>query len=389
MWLGKDIRKGIGVGAMVGASLWVAACGGPIRSGGGTGGAGAGAGGTGMAGQGAAGTGAAGTGAGGTAGGAGSSETAGSSGTGGGIFTPDASANDAAGDGATCTDPTDSDADGTPDCQDGCPFDKNKIAPGICGCGTPDNDSLGDGKIDCIAGRFYEAEQGVLSQVGAASDGGVGGFVVGADPAASNGHFIAAPDGITSTDQPGDARAAYDLTIKKDDAYVIWGRLYTPDRLHDCVWARVDGGNWTKWWDTTGEEWFWYTLHVEADWTMPIVFQLTAGHHGLELANCSDKTKVDRLYVVAGGDVPAGNQSMCNPPHAVEMGGQCVQSCGQLGGTSCDPTACSGHTLLPAYDCAVCCNPASTPPPDGGDDGGDASQPADADMDGAVDAGAD
>lgn len=35
----------------------------------------------------------------------------------------------------------DSDGDGTPDCQDGCPVDVAKTAPGVCGCGVPETDS--------------------------------------------------------------------------------------------------------------------------------------------------------------------------------------------------------------------------------------------------------
>jgi hypothetical protein len=45
---------------------------------------------------------------------------------------------------------TDSDGDGTPDCNDLCPFDPAKVAPGQCGCGTPDTDSDGDGTPDCF-----------------------------------------------------------------------------------------------------------------------------------------------------------------------------------------------------------------------------------------------
>ena len=43
----------------------------------------------------------------------------------------------------------DSDQDGTPDCNDECPNDPTKTSPGICGCGTPDTDSDGDGTPDC------------------------------------------------------------------------------------------------------------------------------------------------------------------------------------------------------------------------------------------------
>jgi hypothetical protein len=45
---------------------------------------------------------------------------------------------------------TDSDSDGTPDCNDGCPNDPNKIAVGLCGCGVQDTDSDSDGVPDCI-----------------------------------------------------------------------------------------------------------------------------------------------------------------------------------------------------------------------------------------------
>lgn len=43
----------------------------------------------------------------------------------------------------------DSDGDGTPDSEDMCPNDPNKIDPGACGCGIPDNDSDNDGFPDC------------------------------------------------------------------------------------------------------------------------------------------------------------------------------------------------------------------------------------------------
>ncbi|HEV8113164.1 MAG TPA: choice-of-anchor tandem repeat NxxGxxAF-containing protein [Planctomycetota bacterium] len=48
--------------------------------------------------------------------------------------------------------PTDSDSDGTTDCNDGCPNDPSKIAPGQCGCGVADTDTDGDGTADCVDG---------------------------------------------------------------------------------------------------------------------------------------------------------------------------------------------------------------------------------------------
>ncbi len=46
----------------------------------------------------------------------------------------------------------DTDADGTADCNDGCPIDPLKIAPGVCGCGTADVDTDSDGTADCNDG---------------------------------------------------------------------------------------------------------------------------------------------------------------------------------------------------------------------------------------------
>ncbi len=45
---------------------------------------------------------------------------------------------------------TDSDGDGTPDCNDECPDDPDKIVAGVCGCGVADTDSDGDGVPNCV-----------------------------------------------------------------------------------------------------------------------------------------------------------------------------------------------------------------------------------------------
>ncbi len=62
---------------------------------------------------------------------------------------------DAAGNPSTCSTfvtvfSPDGDGDGTVDCQDGCPTDPNKIAPGTCGCFVPETDTDADGVADCL-----------------------------------------------------------------------------------------------------------------------------------------------------------------------------------------------------------------------------------------------
>ncbi len=44
----------------------------------------------------------------------------------------------------------DTDGDGTLDCFDQCPNDPNKVKPGVCDCGTPDDDLNNDGIPDCL-----------------------------------------------------------------------------------------------------------------------------------------------------------------------------------------------------------------------------------------------
>jgi len=54
----------------------------------------------------------------------------------------------------------DSDSDGVIDACESCPQDPNKLAPGICGCGTPDDDGDADMIVDCIDGLFVACSSG-------------------------------------------------------------------------------------------------------------------------------------------------------------------------------------------------------------------------------------
>ena len=48
-----------------------------------------------------------------------------------------------------CSATTDFDGDGTPDGCDRCPMDPNKTVPGVCGCGSSDQDDDADGLVAC------------------------------------------------------------------------------------------------------------------------------------------------------------------------------------------------------------------------------------------------
>ena len=53
-------------------------------------------------------------------------------------------------DNTPANDGTDNDNDGICNTGDECPDDPNKVEEGLCGCGTPDTDTDGDGTPDCL-----------------------------------------------------------------------------------------------------------------------------------------------------------------------------------------------------------------------------------------------
>jgi hypothetical protein len=145
------------------------------------------------------------------------------------------------------------------------------------------------------------------------------------------------------------------LEIATPGVYVIWGRIHSPDATHNTFWIQLDAGTWHIWRITTGEVWFWDRFHENFDYGTPLKFDLGAGPHQLLIANSVEGDRLDRMYVTADGDTPSGNDTLCNPPHSVQLDGGCAPSCGSQGGNLCGQVACSGQPILPAYDCEICC----------------------------------
>jgi hypothetical protein len=194
-------------------------------------------------------------------------------------------------------------------------------------------------------GFYLEAEDGELS----------GAFAIESDPLASRALCIDAPGATTSLDQPGPARARYPFAIATPGRYLVWGRIHSPDPLHNTFWIQLDRATWYLWRITTGDVWYWNRFHDNFDYETPLTFDLAAGSHELVIANSVEGDRVDRFYVTADGDVPPGNDTPCTPPHSIQLDGGCTPSCGSQGGNECGRTACTGRTILPAYDCEVCC----------------------------------
>lgn len=193
-------------------------------------------------------------------------------------------------------------------------------------------------------GHYLEAESGVLT----------GGFSVSSDSGASAGKLLLAPS-VESESEPGNAHATYRFTVLSPGSYKIWGRIRSPDAEHNRFWVRVDDGDWMKWRISVGDIWYWDAFHDDTDYGNAREYLLEMGDHVLTLANCADHVELDRLfYSSIAGDVPDGNDTFCNPPHSIELGGVCQFSCGNQGGNQCG-TVCNDHQPFYAYDCGGSC----------------------------------
>jgi hypothetical protein len=189
---------------------------------------------------------------------------------------------------------------------------------------------------------YLEAEEGVLT-----------GLSIEDRADASGGRSIVAPD-VFSDAMPGEARATYAFELSQAGDYKFWGRVYAPDVDANRFWLQLDGGAWFLWRISTGEVWYWDDVHENRSYGTALTFALAAGPHELAIANAGPRARLDRWYISSLGDEPPGNDTPCNPPHTVELSGECVPSCGLLMGTGCGDI-CQGREPLPAYDCGVCC----------------------------------
>jgi hypothetical protein len=143
--------------------------------------------------------------------------------------------------------------------------------------------------------------------------------------------------------------------VSRAGDYLIWGRIRSPDAMHNRFWFSLDGGPWIKWRISVGDIWFWDDLHDDTNYGAPHHFALEPGTHQLALAPAVAQVELDRLYITADGDEPPGNTTPCVPPHSIEVRGSCLPSCGAQRGDMCGEQACTSLPRIQAYDCDICC----------------------------------
>jgi hypothetical protein len=195
-------------------------------------------------------------------------------------------------------------------------------------------------------GRYIEAESGTLT----------GAFTILDDQTASDGRYVSPNAGESSEDGPGSAQARYELVADEEGTFLVWGRIHSQNISENRLWIQVDDGDWYKWRITTGDIWYWDAFHDNVNYGVPIEFHLTAGAHRLLVANCVDGVGLDRIYYAPDRSRPTGNDTACNPPHSIEVAGDCDPSCGSLAG-QCGGPLCDGLPAFATYDCQGCCIP--------------------------------
>lgn len=137
----------------------------------------------------------------------------------------------------------------------------------------------------CTAGRV-EAE-----------DAQVTGFEMGSDGAASGGEFVYAPDGTGSSWSPSeDNKVEFCFTADTAGSYELQAGVWADSGTNDSFWVKVNGvmhGRWDTMMNTVYD-----TDKVGMSSTDPLVLDLGAGNHTVEILLREDGTRLDWLALV-------------------------------------------------------------------------------------------
>ncbi|WP_176956091.1 malectin domain-containing carbohydrate-binding protein [Catalinimonas alkaloidigena] len=137
---------------------------------------------------------------------------------------------------------------------------------------------------------------------------------VHADASASQGQYVEVQPGLNSGDAAPAAVAAnrvrFSVTVSQAGSYRLYARLRAASGTDDSFWVRINGGSWIKWWQglQTGNSFAWKQVSQGP-------FSLSAGVNTIDVAYREDGAQLDKLYLTASENLPAGlgqDASNCN-----------------------------------------------------------------------------
>jgi hypothetical protein len=125
---------------------------------------------------------------------------------------------------------------------------------------------------------------------------------------ASGGTVVARLAGPSSTSAPGVGRATYRLHLAKPGRYKLWGRFMATTEARNSFWVRIDNGPWRLWNVVPHARPHWMPLRAGSGaLALPVLLDLAAGPHLLELADAEPGTRLDALLLTAARHyVPSG-----------------------------------------------------------------------------------
>lgn len=142
---------------------------------------------------------------------------------------------------------------------------------------------------------FLEAE---CAEVGA-------NWTVVDDPDAAGGSYVVVRNGLESKKAAPDDKpenyVRFTYSLPADSLYHVHARMNGPSPKEDSYWLRINGGRWIKWYRDLVTYGAWQWREVDAG-----PFALPAGELTVDIAFREEGAQLDRLYVTASSELPAG-----------------------------------------------------------------------------------
>ena len=147
--------------------------------------------------------------------------------------------------------------------------------------------------------RWWEAESGRMTAP----------WRIKADAKAAGGRFIQVPDSTNSIAKaPSKGIARFTVLLPRAGQYRLWGRTIAPTTKADSFWLRIDGGPWRIWYGIAlSKTWRWNDVHTTETGGQPLLLDLAAGSHVVEIAYREGGARLDKLLLTnAQNYVPGG-----------------------------------------------------------------------------------